>query len=177
MSSPRLDNDSFSVDFSLELLSAFDFGGQIELTGDSLFTFGSFENEYNDASFSFFVESYVGVRNRNRRSRKKHCPNRQFRKKSVKKSCWYREFLRPGITRDLTHELSTSERFEEFHNWFRMPLSKIEELTDMFINREYIKPARSLMYRAEFREWLELFIMTALYRLGTGASFRTCRAL
>jgi hypothetical protein len=81
MSSPRLDNDSFSVDFSSELLSAFDFGGRFELTGGSLF--GSYKNEYDDASFSFSVESYVGVRNRNRRSRKKRCPNRQFRKKSV----------------------------------------------------------------------------------------------
>jgi hypothetical protein len=101
MSSPRHDDDSFSVDFSSELTSAFDFGGQFELTGDSLFPFGSYENEYDDASFSFSVESYVGVRNRNRRIRKKRRPNRQFRKKSVKKSCWYREFLRPGITRDL----------------------------------------------------------------------------
>ena len=58
-----------------------------------------------------------------------------------------------------------------------MPLSKIKELTDIFINCEYIKLARSLMYRAEFREQSELFIMTALYRLGTGASFQTCRAL
>ena len=177
MSSPRHDDDSFSVDFSSELTSAFDFGGQFELTGDSLFPFGSYENEYDDASFSFSVESYVGVRNRQRRIRKKRRPNRQFRKKSVKQSCWYREFLRPGITRDLTHELSTSDRFGEFRNWFRMPLSKIEELTDIFINREYIKPARSLRYRAEFRERSELFIMTALYRLGTGASFRTCPAL
>jgi len=176
MSSPRLDDDSFSVDFSSELLAAFDFGG-FEPTGGSLFSFGSYENEYSDASFSFSVESYVGVGNRNRHSRKKRRPNRQFCKKSVKKSCWYCEFLRPGITRDMTHELSTSDRFGEFRNWFRMPLSKIEELTDIFINREYIKPARSLRYRAEFRERSELFIMTALYRLGTGASFRTCRAL
>jgi len=49
-----------------------------------------------------------------------------------------------------------------------MPLLKIKELTDIFINREYIKPARSLLYRAEFREQSELF---TLYRLGTGASF------
>jgi hypothetical protein len=71
MSSPRHDDDdSFSVDFSSELTSAFDFGGQFELTGDSLFNFGSYENEYDDASFSFSVESYVGVRNRNRRIRK-----------------------------------------------------------------------------------------------------------
>jgi hypothetical protein len=171
MSSPRLDDDSFSVDFLSELLAAFDFGG-FELMGGSLFTsFGSYENEYDDASFSFSVESYVGVRNRNHCSRKKRRPNRQFRKKSVKKSCWYCEFLRPGITRDLTHELSTLDRFGEFRNWFRMTLSKIKELTDTFINREYIKPARLLMYRAEFRERSELFIMTALYRLGTGASF------
>jgi hypothetical protein len=60
MSSPRHDDDSFSVDFSSELISAFDFGGQFELMGDSLFTFSSYENEYDDASFSFSVESYVG---------------------------------------------------------------------------------------------------------------------
>ena len=83
MSSPRLDDDSFSVGFSLELLAAFDFGG-FELPGGSLFSFGSYENEYNNASFSFSVESYVGVRNRNHRSRKKRHPNHQFRKKSVK---------------------------------------------------------------------------------------------
>jgi len=58
-----------------------------------------------------------------------------------------------------------------------MPLSNVEELTDIFINHEYIKPAKSLFRRAEFRERAELFIITALYILGTGASFRTCRAL
>ena len=50
MSSPRHDDDSFSVDFSSELISAFDFGGlggQFEVTGDSLFSFGSYENEYD----------------------------------------------------------------------------------------------------------------------------------
>jgi hypothetical protein len=58
-----------------------------------------------------------------------------------------------------------------------MPLSKVEELTDYFIIRGYLKPARSLKRRSEFRERSELFIMTAFYRLGTGASFRTCRSL
>ena len=71
MSSP----DSFSVDFSSELLAAFDFGG-FELTGGSLFSFGFYENDYEDASFSFSVKSYVGVRNRNHRSRMKRRPNR-----------------------------------------------------------------------------------------------------
>jgi hypothetical protein len=62
MLSPRLDNDSFSVDFSSELLAAFDFGG-FELTGGSLFSFGSYKNEYDNASFLFSDKSYVGVRN------------------------------------------------------------------------------------------------------------------
>jgi len=112
----------------------FDFGG-FEPAGGSLFSFGSYENEYNKASFSFSVETYVGVGNQIRCRHKKHHPNRQFHKKSVKKSCWYREFLRPVITRDLMHELSTTDRFGKFHNWFRMPLSKIKELKDIFINR------------------------------------------
>ena len=114
MLSPHLDDDSFSVDFSSE---SFDFG-RFELPGGSLFSFRSYENEYDDASSSFSVKSYVGVRNRNCCSRKKRCPNRQFCKKSVKESCWYREFLRPGITRDMTHELSTLDGFGEFCNWF-----------------------------------------------------------
>jgi hypothetical protein len=88
----------------------------------------------------------MGVGNHRRRCRKKHRPNRQYRKKScVKKSCWYRELLRPGMTRDLTHELSASDRFGKFCNWFRMPLLKVEELTDNFIIRGYLKPARSLL--------------------------------
>jgi hypothetical protein len=81
------------------------------------------------------------------------------------------------MTRNLTHELSASDRLGEFRNWFQMPLSKVEELKDTFINRGYLKPARSLLRRSEFQERSELFIMTALYCLGTGASFRTCRAL
>ncbi len=43
------------------------------------------------------------------------------------------------MTRDLTHELSTSDRFGEFQLLFRMPLAKVEELTDIFISRGYIK--------------------------------------
>jgi len=159
MLSPRLDEDSFSVNFSSDLLAAFDFCG-FEPTGGLLFSFGSYENEYDNASFLFSVKSYMGVGNRNHRSHKKHRPNRQFHKKSVKKSCWYREFLR------LTHELSTLDRFGEFCNWFRMPILMIEELTDIFINREYIKPARSIFRRAEFRERSELFIMIALTAWG-----------
>ena len=166
MSSRCLDDDPFSFDFSANSLS-FDFladflamfdSGNFVPAGGVLFSFGSYEHEVEDASFSFSVESYMGVENHCRRRHKKRRPNCQFPKKSVKESWWYCAFLRPWMTRNLMHELSISDRFGEFCIWFRMPLSKVEELTDIFINRGYLKPARSLLRGYEFRKWSELFI-------------------
>ena len=99
MSSPCLDEDPFCFDFTDEFLAEFGFctaGGVATTTGvpgdddgdveAPFFSFGS----YDDASFTFSVEGYVGD---TRHRRKKRRPNRQYRKKSsVKKSCWYREF-------------------------------------------------------------------------------------
>ena len=125
MSSPCLDEDPFCFDFTDEFLAEFGFctaGGVATTTGvpgdddgdveAPFFSFGSYSHEFDDASFTFSVESYVGD---TRHRRKKRRPNRQYRKKSsVKNSCWYRKFLRPGMTRDMTNELSTSDRFGEF---------------------------------------------------------------
>ena len=81
------------------------------------------------------------------------------------------------MTRDLTHELSLVNRFGEFWHWFRMPLSKVEALTDILIVRGYIKEPRTLFRRREFRDRTELLVMSALYILGHGTGFRSCRAL
>ena len=103
MSSHRLDGDPFRFDFTDEFLAEFGFstagsvatttGGHGDDDGDvevPLFSFGSYSHEFDGASFTFSVESYVGD---TRPRRKKRRPNRQYRKKSsVKKSCWYREF-------------------------------------------------------------------------------------
>ena len=99
-----------------QFLAEFGFGNFLPAES-SLFSFGSYNHKFGDAPFTFSVESYVGV---NHHRRKKRRPNRQYRKKSgVKKSCWYREFLRRGMTRDLTHELSASDRFGKFRSYFR----------------------------------------------------------
>ena len=58
-----------------------------------------------------------------------------------------------------------------------MPLVKVEELTDILVNRGYIKVPRSHRFRAEFRERSELLVMAALYRLGNGNSFRQLRSM
>ena len=48
---------------------------------------------------------------------------------------------------------------------------------DIFISRGYIKVPRSHRFRAEFRERSELLVMSALYRLGNGNSFRQLRSM
>lgn len=184
MSPPPIDESSFLYDFSSEFLPALDFGesfgfgsafnfdGAPAAAGDS-----SFYGGYDDESCSMFVEDYVpwfGRRSYRRRPRR---ANRHYRKDSVLSSPWYVSFLRPGITRDLTHELSSSDRFGKFRSLFCMLLSKVEELTDIFIDRGYIREPRSLRFREEFRERSELFILSSLYHLGNGNSYRQCRTM
>ena len=93
--------------------------------------------EYDNVSCEFSVERRL------LRRRKKRRMNRVFRFENIKKSCWYRYFTRPGMTREITHELSSSDRFGEFRHWFRMPLSKVEDLTNILIDHGYIIPPRS----------------------------------
>ncbi len=58
-----------------------------------------------------------------------------------------------------------------------MPLTKVEELTNILIDRVYINPPRSHWRRAVFRERLESLVMSTLYLLGTGAAFHSCKPL
>jgi hypothetical protein len=188
MSSPPSEDPLASFDFLSEFLPAIDFGEGFRFdepfnfddSGDgiSMIATGSLSSygAYDDDSCSFSVESSVRLRRRRRR-RKRRSPNHLYHKESIKLSSWYRNFLWPGMTRDLTHELSTSDRFREFRSLFRMPLSKVEELTDIFISRGYIEVHRSLKFREEFREHAELLVMSALYCLGNGKPFRQCRSM
>jgi hypothetical protein len=120
---------------------------------------------YDDESCSMLVESYVHL-GRHRHCRRKRRTNRAYCKQSVLLSPWYVNFLRPGFTRDLTHELSSSDCFGEFRSLFWMKLKKVEELTDILIDRGYIELPRLLKFWDEFRERSELFVLTALFRLG-----------
>jgi hypothetical protein len=87
------------------------------------------------------------------------------------------KFLCPGTVRDHTHELSCSNCFGEFCHWFRMPLSKVEQLMDILVYTGAIFVPRLLKFQEEFRERSELLVLSVLFRLGTGNSFCTCRAL
>ncbi len=58
-----------------------------------------------------------------------------------------------------------------------MPLMKVAELTNILIDRVYNNPPRSHWRSAVFRERLESLVMSALYLLGTGTAFRSCKPL
>ena len=58
-----------------------------------------------------------------------------------------------------------------------MPLTKVEELTNILIDSRYTNPPRSHQRRAVFLERSELLVISALYFLGTGAAFCSCKPL
>jgi hypothetical protein len=114
---------NFGKSFGFNRLFNFDDAGDSPLIGG-----------YDNDSCSFSVKSYV----RNGQ----FC--RRRKKQSVLLSPWYVNFLCPGFTQDMTHELSSSDRFGEFRSLFRMKLEKVEELTNILVERGYIAEPRSL---------------------------------
>ncbi len=118
MSSPPSEHPLASFYFLSDFFPAVDFGEAFRFNiapfnfdgfGEDNRSYGSYDND----SCLFSVESSVWLRCHCRPC-KRCSPNRLYRKESVLLSSWYNNFLRPGLTRDLTHELLTSDRFGEF---------------------------------------------------------------
>jgi hypothetical protein len=161
--------DFMDFDFARQ----FNFSRVFEGGGDR--SVGSFDSNAVSVEYSHDDAARGGYRCR--QHRRQRCSNRMYRIESVKTSCWYREFLWPGPVRELTYELSLRDRYSEFRDFFRMPLSKVDELVDIFVQRGYIPTPRSLFRRGEFQERAELLVMAALHILAKGATFKSCRTL
>ncbi len=140
--------------FLSEFLPAIDFGESFRFDGcfdfDDLGEDGGVSDDsnspsfggYDDISCSLSIESRVQLRHccHHWKKRRKKCHlNCLYRKDSVTLSSWYRNFLWPGLTRDLIHELSSADCYGEFCYLFQMPLLKVEELMDIFISCGYIQ--------------------------------------
>ena len=133
-------------DFTAEFLSEFDFLAEFDFGLDFTYppasetdsTFGD-----DDMSIDFTVDGTPGQRRR--RWCRRRCSNCMYCTKSVTTLCWYREFLAPGVVRDLTNSLSSSDRYGEFREWFRMPLEYVEKLTELLILRGYISQPRFII--------------------------------
>ena len=97
---------TFGVDFTYG--DAFDFE-----------SISSWAFEYDNVSCEFSVERRL------HRRRKKCRTNHIFRFENLKKSCWYQYFTRPGVMREIMHELSSSDRFGEFDTGFVCPCQRL----------------------------------------------------
>ena len=124
-------SDDFSSEFQFDCAFGFDGEFDFGFGGDFNFLSADDQFEYDGVSIDHSIEDYVAFRRR--RHRRIRRTNRHFRIESVKKSCWYLQFLKPGITREMTHELSSSNRYGDFRHYFRMPLFKVEESTFFLI--------------------------------------------
>ena len=175
----------FSSEFQFDCAFGFDgefnfgFGGDfnflsVHKSGFGGASFGADPFDYDGVSIDCSIEGYVSFRRR--RCRRIRQTNRHFWIESVKKSCWYVQFLKPGITRQMTHELSSSDRYGNFCHYFRIPLFKVEELTSLVIRRGYIDQPRLYFRQQEYRERAEISVMSALFTLGNGALFRSLQA-
>jgi len=157
----------FDGDFGASFGFDADFGGVFGNFAFADFFWGdSVASDFEVDSCGSSSDDSCGHRRRQRRWWRCCRPNRLFRVESVKKSSWYRNSTAPGETRDLTHELSSSDRFGEFCHYFRMPLSKVEALTDSLIEHGYVRFPRTRCRQAEFRKRTELLVMLSLYLLG-----------
>ncbi len=125
--------ESPPYNFSSEFSPAVDFGKSFRFNGcfdlDDLDEDGGVSDDsyspsfgrYNDVSCLLSIESHVRLWHRRRhwkKRQKKRRPNRLYCKDSVMLSSWYRNFLWPGLTRDLTHELPSSDGYGEFCSLF-----------------------------------------------------------
>jgi hypothetical protein len=88
----------FDCAFGLDGEFDFGFGGDFNFlsTHESGFggsPLGDDQFEYDGVSIDHSIEDYVAFRHRRRRRIRR--TNRHFRIESVKKSCWYLQFLKP----------------------------------------------------------------------------------
>jgi hypothetical protein len=79
--------------------------------------------------------------------------------------------LRISTTPEITRKHSNSNHCGEFQHWFCMPFRKVEELTNILIDHDYINSPRSHRRRAVFRERSEFLVISRQYLLGKGDAF------
>ncbi len=89
----------------------------------------------------------------------------------VFKANWYNKFLHPSVCVK-TLRLSSCNRWSEFRSYFCLTLEKVEELTNLFIDREWCTPSRRDLDDEVFYMRTQLRILGALNVLGNHTPFR-----
>jgi hypothetical protein len=87
------------------------------------------------------------------------------------KSAWYVKFLAPDV-REKTYRLSAHDRYGSFRSDFRMPLSLLDKLTQMFLDRGWVTYTKRITRYDELYLRCQLRIMAALKVLDAHTPFR-----
>ena len=152
-SSPSTVNDIDDVNFRL------DFSGPLE---DDAAAFGSVPG-LDDPTCT------TGQR------RKERSPNLlPYEFGDMEKSNWYTRFLAPEV-RETTHLLCRERPKCEFLTHFRRPLSKVEELVDLFISNGWVRKTKHCQTDEKLRIKNELLILGCLNMLSLGQPLRALK--
>ena len=99
-------------------------------------------------------------------ARKKRSPNLfPYKFGDVFQANWYSKFLAPDV-REKTYALSSRDRYGHFRCLFRMPLHKIDELVDIFLEKGWIRKTKHCNDDARLKVKAQLLIMGTLNILG-----------
>jgi len=85
---------------------------------------------------------------------------------------WYLKFLHPNV-RSMTYHLSTRDRYGTFRCLFRVPLSKVDELVQLFLSRGWIRKTQHCKDDDRLRVKAQLLIMATLNIIGHHTPVRT----
>lgn len=104
--------------------------------------------------------------------KKQRAPNKyEFEFGVFTESNWYKQFLCPEV-REHTYEES-EDKSSSFRCLFCMPLTKIDELVELFLSRGWIKLTKHCNDKAILKIKAELLIMSCLHIVGLAMPFRT----
>ena len=85
---------------------------------------------------------------------------------------WYRQFLCPEV-RDRTYRLSSRDRYGDFRCLFRLPLKKVDDLVNTFLEKDWIRLSKHCRNDEQLRVKAQLLILGTLNVLGHHSPFKT----
>lgn len=150
------------------------------LTVDTFFgtrtpAFSLDQDLHDEALFDGWYDSLEGSADNDDevpQTRKKRLPNLYpYQLGDVYQSNWYRKYLHEDV-RHKTYVLSSRDRFGEFRCHFRMPLFKVDDLVDMFLDKGWIHKTKHCNNDDRLKLKAQLLILGTLNILGHNKPFR-----
>lgn len=132
---------------------------------------------FDDTASPFFDDWYNDIEEdpHHTTERNPRTPNRfPYEFGRVEKSNWYNKFLKPEI-RERTY-IESQSRFSTFRSLFRVPLTKVDALVDMFLSKGWIHATHHCRDNTILKIKAELLILSCLNVLGTAAPMRTLKS-